>query len=126
MILKINSLQKFDFDIFNQIKYILTMSDPTWEIAVNLMISSIKSDNNMRIFFINFTPDENTGYAWSQVPEYRYYTNILDRLTDETGHSGASFSICLREAINRIREEIVVIGEDSISEENIITLEAIS
>lgn len=102
------------------------MSDTTWERAVNLMITSIKSDNNMCNFFISFNPDENTGYAWSQNPEYRYYTNILDRLTDSSGHSGASFAICLREAINRIRAEIVVIAENSISEEDIITLEPIS
>ena len=102
------------------------MSETTRERAVNLMITSIKSDNNMCNFFIDFKPDENTGYAWSQNPEYRYYTKILDRLTYSSGHSGASFAICLREAINRIREEIVVIAENSISEEDIITLEPIS
>jgi hypothetical protein len=102
------------------------MTDSTWERAVNLMITSINSDNNMLDFFKNFNPDENSGYAWSQNSQYKYYTNILDRLTDETGHSGASFACCLRESVNRIREEIVVIDKTSVSEENIITLEPIS
>ncbi len=102
------------------------MTDSTWERDVNLMITSIKSDNNMLDFFKNFNPDENSGYDWSQNPQYKYYTNILDRLTDESGHSGASFACCLRESVNLIREEIVVIAKTSVSEEDIITLEPIS
>tara|TARA_A200000113_G_C8583751_1_gene263544 strand:- start:191 stop:457 length:267 start_codon:yes stop_codon:yes gene_type:complete len=87
------------------------MSDTNWNNAVNLMINSINSDNNMRDFFLNFTPDENKGYAWSQNPRYKYYVNILDRLTDETGHSGASFACCLRESVNIIRRGVVVARE---------------
>ena len=102
------------------------MSDTKWNNAVNLMIKSINSDNNMRDFFVDFMPSENTGYAWSQDPQYKYYTNILDRLTDETGHSGASFACCLREAVNIIRKDVIVAGEVTDSDENIINLEPIS
>jgi len=102
------------------------MSDTKWMNAVNLMITSINSDNNMRDFFVDFMPSENTGYAWSQDPQYKYYTNILDRLTDETGHSGASFACCLREAVNIIRKDVIVAGEVTDSDENIINLEPIS
>ena len=102
------------------------MSDTKWNNAVNLMIKSINSDNNMRDFFVDFMPSENTGYAWSQDPQYKYYTNILDKLTDETGHSGASFACCLREAVNIIRKDVIVAGEVTDSDENIINLEPIS
>lgn len=101
------------------------MSDTNWSNAVNLMIKSINSDNNMRDFFLNFTPDENTGYAWSQHSQYRYYANILDRLTGETGHSGASFACCLRESVNIILKDVVVAEEVVGSDDDIIILEPI-
>mgnify|MGYP001171810208 FL=1 len=102
------------------------MSDTNWTNAVNLMIKSINSDNNMRDFFINFIPSENTGYAWSQNTQYRYYVNILDRLTNETGHSGASFAFCLREAVNIIRKDVIVAGEVTDLDDDILILEPIS
>jgi hypothetical protein len=101
------------------------MSDG-WENAVNLMIDSINTDNNMRDYFIRFEPDPNTGYAWYQDPQYKYYTGILSTLTDSSGHSGASFACCLREAVNRIRSEQVVVKAESVTEtkgDHIITLE---
>jgi hypothetical protein len=104
------------------------MSDP-WENAVNQMISAINTDNNMRDYFTRFEPDPNTGYAWYQDPQYKYYTSILTTLTDSTGHSGASFACCLREAINRIRSESVVIEAKSVSEstdDSVLTLEPIT
>ena len=102
------------------------MSDTKWNNAVNLMIHSINSDKNMRDFFLDFMPSENTGYAWSQNTRYKYYANILDRLTYETGHSGASFACCLREAVNIIRKDVIVAGEVIDSDNDIITLEPIS
>lgn len=104
------------------------MSDP-WENAVNQMISAINTDNNMRDYFISFEPDPNTGYAWYQEPLYKYYTSILDTLTNSTGHSGASFACCLREAINRIKSELVVVESESVVEltdDNVVTLEPIT
>lgn len=102
------------------------MSDPTWERAINLMITSIKSDNNMLDFFKNFVPDEDYGYAWSQNPQYKHYISILERLTSETGHSGASFAICLRESVQRIlSENIIEATGTSDTDSNIITLEPI-
>lgn len=104
------------------------MSDG-WENAVNQMITSINTDNNMRDYFIRFEPDPNTGYAWYQDPQYKYYTSILSTLTDSSGHSGASFACCLREAVNRIRSEEVVVKAKSVTEtkgDHIITLEPIT
>lgn len=102
------------------------MSDPSWERAVNLMITSIKSDNNMLDFFKSFVPDENYGYAWSQNPQYKHYVRILERLTSETGHSGASFAICLRESVQRILSENIIEATDiSDTDSDILTLEPI-
>jgi len=104
------------------------MSDP-WEKAVSQMISAINTDNNMRDYFIRFEPDPNTGYAWYQDPQYKYYTSVLDTLTNSTGHSGASFACCLREAINRIRSESVVIEAKSVislTEDSVVTLEPLT
>lgn len=106
------------------------MSDPTWERAINLMITSIKSDNNMLDFFKRFVPDEDYGYAWSQDPQYKYYVQILERLTNSTGHSGASFACCLRESVQYILSENIIEATDtsdiSETDSNIITLEPIN
>ena len=102
------------------------MSDPSWERAVNLMITSIKSDNNMLDFFKSFVPDENYGYAWSQDPQYKHYVKILERLTNSTGHSGASFAVCLRESIERILSENIIEATNiSETDSDILTLEPI-
>ena len=102
------------------------MSDTYWERAVNLMITSIKSDNNMLDFFKSFVPDENYGYAWSQDPQYKHYVKILERLTNSTGHSGASFAVCLRESIERILSENIIEATNiSETDSDILTLEPI-
>ena len=102
------------------------MSDTYWEGAVNLMITSIKSDNNMLDFFKSFVPDENYGYAWSQDTQYKHYVKILERLTNETGHSGASFAVCLRESIERILSENIIEATNiSETDSDILTLEPI-
>lgn len=103
------------------------MSDP-WENAVNQIISAINTDNNMRDYFIRFEPDPNTGYAWYQEPQYKYYTSVLDTLTNSTGHSGVSFALCLREAINRIKSDVVVESELVVesTDDSVLTLEPIT
>ena len=103
------------------------MSGTMWNNAVNQMIDAINSDNNIRDFLLQFEPDDNTGYAWSQDSQYKRYARILDRKTNSIGHSGASFACCLREAVDIIRMGVVVAEEvQSDTENNIITLEPIS
>ena len=109
------------------------MSDTMWNNAVNQMINAINSDNNIRDFFMNFEPDDDTGYAWSQDPQYKYYARILDDKTNSTGHSGASFACCLRESVEIIRrgvvvaEEVLVVeGDADNNDDNITTLEPIA
>ena len=60
--------------------------------AVSNMVSQIKNDTEIYNWFINFEPDPNDGYMWSSHPNL----NKIDKLVDSDGHSGASFSICLR------------------------------
>tara|TARA_B100001094_G_C18044781_1_gene726833 strand:+ start:663 stop:974 length:312 start_codon:yes stop_codon:yes gene_type:complete len=103
------------------------MSDTIWNNAVNQMIDAINSDNNIRDYLLQFEPDEQTGYAWSQDPQYKRYALILDQKTNSTGHSGASFACCLREAIDIIRRGVVIAEEvQSDTENDIITLEPIA
>ena len=105
------------------------MSDTLWNNAVNQMIDAINSDNNIRDYLIQFIPDESTGYAWTQDALYKQYSRILDRKTNSTGHSGASFAYCLREAVDIIRRGVVDAEEvqsDNNNDDDIITLEPIS
>ena len=97
------------------------------------MVEAINSDNNIKDFFMNFEPDCDRGYAWSQDPQYKYYARILDYKTNSTGHSGASFACCLRESVDIIRrgivvaEEILVVeGDTDNNDDNITTLEPIA
>lgn len=101
-----------------------------WNNAVNEMIQAINSDNKIRNFFINYEPEQNTGYIWSQNNNYLNYARILDNRTSSTGHSGASFVCCLREAVDIIKNNIIVannidVSDDSNSNENIIILDPI-
>ena len=106
------------------------MSDTMWNNAVNQMIDAINSDNNIRDYLIKFIPDDNTGYAWTQDARYKQYSHILDIKTNSTGHSGASFACCLREAVDIIRRGVIVAKEvqsdTDNNDDNIITLKPIS
>jgi len=68
------------------------------------MKDAILGDNNMNAFFRKFEPAEETGYAWTMDPEYKRYTATLD---DKTGriHSGSSFAMCVRCAVEKIRAD---------------------
>ena len=88
-----------------------------WKKSVKDMIQAIESDNNMRDFFMSFEPDKSTGYVWTQNEQYKSYSDTLD---DKTGRvlSASSFACCVREAVARIREDIVVVPGEEISESN--------
>lgn len=102
-----------------------------WNNAVNEMIQAINSDNKIRNFFINYEPEQNTGYIWSQNNNYLNYARFLDNKTSSTGHSGASFAYCLREAVDIIKNNIIVanniydLDDLNNSNENIIILDPI-
>jgi hypothetical protein len=104
----------------------MTDFDTMWRIAVDEMINAIKSDNNIYDFFITYEPRSDTGYAFSQDPRYKQYSDILDHITSDTGHSGSSFACCVRDAVTKIREEIVVLGQpcpNSSNEDDLTILE---
>ena len=82
-----------------------------WNNAIDQMVEAINSDNNIKDFFMNFEPESDRGYAWTQNSQYKYYARILDQKTNSTGHSGASFACCLRESVNIIRRGVVVAKE---------------
>ena len=78
------------------------MSDQMWEKAVQKMKESILKNDYFHNYLLSFEPGENEGYTWTQNTEYK---SITDELDVKTGgiHSGASFSICLRSAIQEIK-----------------------
>mgnify|MGYP001132351403 CR=1 FL=1 len=80
------------------------MSDAMWTKSVQQMKEAILGDNNMNAFFRKFEPAEDEGYAWTMDPEYRRYTATLDDKTDRI-HSGSSFAMCVRCAVEQIRAD---------------------
>ena len=81
------------------------MSDH-WTQAVINMKNALKKNNSYLQFMINFSPDENTGYVWSQNEEFRKISDFIENETYTDGHSGASFAICLRTSIQEIKNEM--------------------
>ena len=72
---------------------------------VNNMVSKIKNDTELYNWFINFEPENNKGYMWTNHPNI----NKISELVYSDGHSGASFAICLRKSkkilMNEIKEQ---------------------
>ena len=81
------------------------MSDH-WTQAVSNMKTAIKKNNNYHDFLLNFTPEDDTGYAWTQNEEFKQISKFLERETDSDGHSGASFAVCLRTSIQDLQNEL--------------------
>ena len=67
------------------------------EEAINNMMQKINNDQELYEWFINYEPDDNKGYMWSNHPNI----NKISNLVDSDGHSGASFAICLQETKKR-------------------------
>ena len=72
---------------------------------VNNMVSKIKNDSELYNWFMNFEPENNKGYMWTNHPNI----NKISELVYSDGHSGASFAICLRKSkkilMNEIKEQ---------------------
>ena len=81
------------------------MSDH-WSQAVINMKNALQKNNDYLQFMINFSPDEDTGYAWSQNQDFKRISDFLENETNSDGHSGASFAICLRTSIQEIKNEM--------------------
>lgn len=86
----------------------MTDFDTMWKKSVNDMVKYIKSDDNIHDYLLSFEPCENTGYAWTKDKKYKEYSNYLDQKTGYV-HSGASFACCIREAVDIIRNELVIV-----------------
>jgi hypothetical protein len=81
------------------------MSDEQWNTHVKKMKDSIMGNEEIYNYLLSFEPKENEGYCWTRDTQYKKYSDILD---DATGriHSGASFSICIRAALEEIKTEL--------------------
>ena len=86
----------------------MTDFNTMWTNSVNDMVKAIQSDNNIHDYLLSFEPCGNTGYAWTQDKKYKEYSNYLDTKTGYV-HSGASFACCVREAVDIIRDGLVVV-----------------
>ena len=84
-----------------------------WKQCVENMKNSIHElSENQWIFLINYEPNENTGYYLDDNNDLNKIKKILTTKTDPDGHSGCSFTLCLRQAINDIRNSHIVTGEE--------------
>jgi len=81
------------------------MSDH-WTQAVIHMKTAIQKNNNYYDFLMHFSPDDDTGYAWTKNTEFKNISEFLGRETDSDGHSGASFACCLRTSIQELKDEM--------------------
>ena len=87
--------------------------DEMFKKATNNMINTINSlSEKDREYLLNYEPCVNRGFAWDTESEYSRIKNILSIKTDRDGHSGASFSICLRSAIETLESLTVVYAEE--------------
>ena len=92
-----------------------TYFNAMWKKSVNDMIQAINSDNNIKDFILSYEPSEYTGYTWSQDPQYKKYSDILDKKTGCV-HSGASFACCIREAVVHIKNNNNIIYAEEVSD----------
>ena len=81
------------------------MSDEQWKTHVQKMKDSIMENEEIYNYLLKFEPNENEGYCWTRDTQYKKYSDILDDFTGRI-HSGASFSICIRCAIEEIKTEL--------------------
>jgi len=87
------------------------MSDEMWQRVVKNMKEAIHElPENHWTFLMNFEPDPERGYCFETNNNYKTIENIISRMTDSDGHSGASFACCLRCALDEIRETHLVEG----------------
>ena len=81
--------------------------------ATTNMIDAINNlSEKDREFILNYKPCINHGYSWDTGSDYNRIKNILSIKTDSDGHSGASFSVCLRSAIEKLNNIVVVYAEE--------------
>tara|TARA_Y100001958_G_C21233989_1_gene560106 strand:- start:2394 stop:2717 length:324 start_codon:yes stop_codon:yes gene_type:complete len=101
----------------------MTSFDIMWKKSVDDMVKSIESNEEIYLYLLSFEPCEYTGYAWTTDSKYKEYSNYLDKKTGYV-HSGASFACCVREAVNILRKNSVIVKATEVSEkdETIITI----
>ena len=71
------------------------------EIAVNNMMTKIRSNIDLYTWFVNYTPPDSTGFALDPHPNVRHISNLVS----SDGHSGASFGTCMRICKQRLKQQ---------------------
>lgn len=78
-----------------------TMEDPYkkyMEREVDKLLDVIKKNESFKDYVVNFNGSQ--GFMWNSDPR-----NVaISEAVDSSGHSGASFAICLRECQRRLRQ----------------------
>jgi len=95
------------------------MSEEMFRKVTENMKNAINSlPKEKREFILTYKPCLNRGYAWDENITYKEIKNILSIKTDSDGHSGASFSICLRGAIEQLQLQTPIVHADEVIEGN--------
>ena len=107
------------------------MSEELFRKVTENMKNAINSlPEKKRNFILTYEPCSNRGYAWDENITYKEIKNILSIKTDCDGHSGSSFSCCLRGAIEQLQIPIVhadevIEGNDEVIKTHYLTLESL-
>ena len=72
------------------------------ERAVNNMLKVLEAYPNLKDWMINWEPEKDKGYMWSNTIEVETLSNLVEPYGD--GHSGASFAVCCRLTKERLME----------------------
>jgi hypothetical protein len=73
------------------------------------MINAIHElPENQWTYLINFEPNPETGYSFNTDNHYKTIENIISDKTNSDGHSGSSFAVCMRCAVENIRTTNIV------------------
>lgn len=70
---------------------------------MNVAIKSLSDEDYT--FILDYEPSSDRGYAWDGCKTYNSIKDKLSCKTDSDGHSGASFAVCLRGAIEQLQVE---------------------
>lgn len=72
------------------------------EQAVTNMLEVLEKYPNLKDWMINWKPDKDKGYVWSNTTELQLLSNLVEPYGD--GHSGASFACCCRMTKQKLLE----------------------
>ena len=69
--------------------------------CVENMVQKIKENEEILKWFMDFKPNENEGYLFSD----NINLSKIEKMVDDDGHSASSFALCLRLAKKEINKK---------------------